>query len=82
MSATTAHGVEQLEAVMRRRLGGRVCGIHLAVCGDGLLLQGVARSQYAKQVAQQMAIEGTDLPLRANEIRVIGAKLAPECLEH
>ncbi len=60
----------QVEAQIRRRLGGQVSDLRVVVRGDGLALQGQARTQYARQLAQHIAMEATALPIVANEIRV------------
>ncbi len=62
--------IERLEVKMRSRLGGQVRDLRLVVNGRGFVLLGHARTYYAKQLAQQAAIEGTPLPLLANEIEV------------
>jgi hypothetical protein len=56
----------QLQAIMN----GRVAGLHLAMQPDGLVLQGRARTYYAKQLAQQALMKATPLPIAANEIDV------------
>jgi hypothetical protein len=62
--------IERLEAEIRSRLGGRVRALRLVVRNDGFVLQGHSRTHHAKQVAQHAAVEGTTLPLLANEIEV------------
>ena len=62
--------IERLEGEIRSRLGGRIRGLRLVVCNDGFVLQGHSRTHHAKQVAQHAAVEGTTLPLLANEIEV------------
>jgi hypothetical protein len=64
-------GVEQLEAHVRCRLGGRVCNLRLHLEGAALVLRGHARTYYAKQLAQHAVMEATDLPIRANQIEVV-----------
>ena len=66
--------IERLEDEIRSRLGGRVRGLHLVMCNHGFVLQGHSRTHHAKQVAQHAAIEGTTLPLLANEIEVIAER--------
>ncbi len=51
-------------------LGGRVSGLRLIRWNDGLVLHGSARSYYAKQIAQEVVMRATTLPLLANEIEV------------
>jgi hypothetical protein len=62
--------LEQLETQLRSRLIGRVRGLRLVLAGRGLILQGYARSYYAKQLAQHAVMAASDLPLLANEIEV------------
>ena len=62
--------VEQIESQIYRRLGGRVNDLRVIVQGEGLVLQGRARSHHDKQLAQQAAMEITERPILANEIRV------------
>ena len=62
--------LEQLEALVRSRLGGRVQDLRLAVRGGGLVLTGQARTYHAKQLAQYAVMEATALPILANEIDV------------
>ena len=64
------HVLDQLEAHLRDRLGGRVFDLRLEVCGQGLVLRGHARTYYAKQLAQHAVMEATNLPILANAIAV------------
>ncbi len=66
----TANGAGELEARVRRRLGGQVRDFRLDVAEKGLILRGHARTYYAKQLAQQAVMEATRLPILANEIDV------------
>ena len=62
--------VEQIESQIYRRLGGRVNDLRSIVQGEGLVLQGRARTYHDKQLALQAAMEITERPILANEIRV------------
>jgi hypothetical protein len=62
--------VEQLEAHVQSRLGGRVRNLRVHVEGTALVLRGHAPTYYAKQLAQHAVMDATDLPIRANEIEV------------
>lgn len=62
--------VEQIESQIYRQLGGRVNDLRVIVQGEGLVLQGRARTYHAKQLAQQAAMEITERSILANEIRV------------
>ena len=70
MDAATSAEVARLEGEMRRQLAGRIGNLRLAVHGGGFILQGFARSHYAKQIAQHLAMESSRLTLLANEIQV------------
>jgi hypothetical protein len=70
--STTATPADQLEALIERRLLGRVRvrGFRVLVQEQGLILQGWAGTFYAKQLAQHAAMEVSGLPILANEIEV------------
>ena len=55
---------EQVEALLRERLGTRVQGLRVLVREGGVVLQGVVYTFYSKQVAQQVAMR----ELRLTEI--------------
>lgn len=69
--ATTNDSIDQLEAHIQLRLGGRVRDLHVNPLGKGLVLRGRARTYYVKQIAQHAVMEATDLPILANEIEVV-----------
>jgi hypothetical protein len=62
--------IAQVETEIRRRLGGQVTDLHVVLRSNGLALQGRSRTYYAKQLAQQVALEVTELSILANEIQV------------
>lgn len=62
--------LESLEALMQRRLGGRVRDLRILVRGRGIILQGRASTYHAKQLAQHAAMELGGLPILANDIEV------------
>ena len=66
----TEPSVEQLEALVQRRLHGHVRDLRLLVGDQGLTLQGQTSTYYAKQRAQHAAMEITGLAILANEIEV------------
>lgn len=70
--STTATPADQLEALIQRRLLGRVSvrQFRVLVEEQGLVLQGCAPTYYAKQLAQHAAMEVSGLPILANEIEV------------
>jgi hypothetical protein len=63
---------DQLEALIQRHLLGRVRlrWFRVLVQERGLILQGCVATYYAKQLAQQAAMEVSELPILANEIEV------------
>jgi hypothetical protein len=61
---------ERTEAI-RRRLDRRVPDLRLFVTDSGLVLVGRAYSWYAKQLAQQVAVEMIGLPVSRNAIEVV-----------
>jgi hypothetical protein len=61
----------RLTRYVRGQLCGRVQQFHLAVRNGGLVLSGIARNYYAKQLAQHAVMAATRLPIRANEIEVL-----------
>lgn len=62
--------LESLEALVQRRLGGRVRDLRIRVRGSGVILQGRASTYHAKQLAQHAAMELSGLPIVANDIQV------------
>ncbi len=62
--------VSCLETLVQRRLGARVRKLRVIVRHDGVILQGLASTYYAKQLAQHAAMDLADLPIVANEIEV------------
>ncbi|MBA4020679.1 MAG: hypothetical protein C0483_26260 [Pirellula sp.] len=62
--------MEQLQALVQRRLNGRVRDLRLVVRDQGLILQGRTSTYHVKQLAQHAAIEITGLTILANEIEV------------
>jgi hypothetical protein len=61
---------ERLEALLQRRLGGRVRDLRVVVRPTGLVLKGWALTYHAKQLAQHAAMELASLPILANDIEV------------
>jgi hypothetical protein len=70
MYETSLAEVAHVEARVRCRLGGQVRDLRLLVRDQGLILQGSARSYYAKQRAQHAVMAMTEFPIAANEIDV------------
>ncbi len=61
---------EQLEALLRERLGTRVRGLRVLARGGGVVLRGTVYTWYSKQVAQQVAMQELGLIVLADEIEV------------
>lgn len=59
-----------LEAGLRRRLRGRVRGLHLQHVRGGVRITGQAQSYYAKQMAQE-ALRGQHLRVVDNALQVV-----------
>ena len=63
-------GPEQVEALLKERLGTRVKGLRVLVREGGVVLQGTVYTWYSKQIAQQVAMQELRLTVLANEIEV------------
>ena len=61
---------EQVEAVLRQRLGGRVRELRVVIHNGAVILRGQAFTYYAKQLAQHVTMDEIKLPVLANEIQV------------
>lgn len=70
INPTRTAEIEQLESHVQSGLNGQVMNFHLVLLGTGLVLQGHARTYYAKQLAQHAVLQAIDLPIAANEIEV------------
>jgi hypothetical protein len=60
----------QLEMHLLARLGSRVRQLRVVRRNEGVVLYGSARTYHAKQLAQHLVMEITELPILANEIEV------------
>jgi len=58
------------EMQLERRLRGRIRNLKLEVRPEGVVLQGLASTYHAKQLAQHAAMEVVRQPILANEIKV------------
>ena len=63
--------VQRIAAGLHRRLGIRVRDFRISAHEDGLILHGRVNTFYGKQVAQQVAMELSGVPIVANEIEVL-----------
>ena len=68
----TSTPADHMESLIERHLLGRIRlgRLRVLVREQGLILQGVAPTYYAKQLAQHAAMEVSGLPIIANEIEV------------
>lgn len=62
--------IHRLGVQVRHQLSGRLREFRLELRDCGLVLQGRARTYYAKQLAQHAVMTATDLPILQNEIEV------------
>ena len=62
--------IRGLESCVQTQLNGRVLSFHLRESVGGLILQGRASCYYAKQLAQELVMKATDIPIHANDIEV------------
>lgn len=67
----TPEELTELESHIQSRLNSRIRDLRLSVVDDGLVLEGLTHTYYAKQLAQHAVMEAVDLPIRANEIKVV-----------
>ena len=63
--------LDDVEAHVQCRIGGRVRHFRLDWCDGGLVLRGHSLTYYAKQLAQHAVMAATELPIRGNEIEVL-----------
>jgi hypothetical protein len=64
-------GVDELEAHVQSALSGRVRRLRLVLQDAGLVLHGQTCTYYAKQLAQQIVMKSTALPILSNDIEVV-----------
>ena len=70
---TLAHDDELVERIVARlqsRLGNQMHNFQMSAREDGLILRGVVRSYYGKQLAQEVAIEVSGRSILSNDIEV------------
>lgn len=61
---------DRLEIQLQQRLGAQVYDLRVRLVTGGLVLEGYARTYYAKQLAQHLAMKSSNLRIIANEIEV------------
>ncbi len=69
LSAETAELTDITERI-QREFRGRIREFRLDTDQDGLILHGLTRTYYEKQLVQHAVLCSTDLPIAANEIVV------------
>jgi len=62
--------LDELQAHVRRRLGGRVRQLQVLNQTNGLIITGRTATYYAKQLAQHAVMKASVLPILANDIEV------------
>ena len=62
--------VQRVVARLRSRLGGQIRDFQLLDHEDGLVLRGVVRTYYGKQMAQEVVMEVSGRLILANDIEV------------
>jgi hypothetical protein len=60
-----------MEESIRRSLGNRIRDLRVCRHEDGWVLQGCTATYHAKQLAQEVVMHTTTLPIRANQIQVL-----------
>lgn len=70
LEAAAGEDLLAFEAQLRAQLAGRVVGLRLVIQDSGVVLHGIARTYYAKQLAQHAVMQAVGLPIRANKIEV------------
>jgi hypothetical protein len=66
----SADAMTELEGLVTQRLGAQVRDLRIVINEQGVRLRGRTETYYAKQLAQHVVMEATDVPILANEIEV------------
>ncbi len=61
---------EELADRLQQQLSRRFRGLRVEVLEGGLVLKGRVRTYYAKQLAQHLVMQLTEIPILANELEV------------
>jgi hypothetical protein len=69
-STALADNLGQIEGQVKGRLRGMLQDFLLMAAEEGLILRGRSKTFYAKQMAQQIVMESTNVPIKANNIEV------------
>jgi len=70
LNLATQAKLDELELQLQGQFGGRVTDFHVLPSGGGIVLRGLTRTYYLKQLVQQAVMNMIDLPIVANEIEV------------
>ena len=62
--------IDELQGRLQVELHGQVHDLRVLLREDGLILRGMSRTYYAKQLAQHAAMKATRVRIAANEIEV------------
>ena len=62
--------LDEIEDHVQCSLGGRIRNFQVLVRDGGLILQGQTCTYHAKQLAQHLVMQMTDLPIVVNDIEV------------
>jgi hypothetical protein len=65
-----AESFDHVRSIMRRQLHGLIYNFAIAREQRGLILTGIARSYYAKLVAQEVVMRHVGAPIARNDIEV------------
>jgi hypothetical protein len=71
-----ADAAVELQVLLQSQLRGRVQNLRLLLHEGGLILRGLSRTYYAKQLAQHAAMKASRLRIVANEIEVCSGSAA------
>ncbi len=69
-NTNTECGLQRLEDRVQTQLSGRVRDLRIQLHEAGIILRGLSRTYYAKQLAQHAVMSESDWPILANEIEV------------
>lgn len=70
LNTNTEYGLQRLEDRVQTQLSGRVRDLRIQLHEAGIILRGLSRTYYAKQLAQHVVMSESDWPILANEIEV------------
>lgn len=62
--------LDQIQRQIQCNLSMRIDNLRLRACEDGLVLEGQAKTYYAKQLVQQAVVHATGLRVPANNIAI------------